>query len=81
MNLSEIIFEIDLEIGRLKKAKQLLNTLSDDKRGPGRPRKDVPASTRKRRTLSAEARGKIAAAQKARWAKVKKSSNNRVATK
>jgi hypothetical protein len=35
-------------------------------RRPGRP-----AGTRKRRTMSAEARAKIAAAQRRRWAKVK----------
>ena len=40
------------------------------KRGPGRP-KGSPA-TRKKRTLSAEARERISAAQKARWAKQRK---------
>jgi hypothetical protein len=39
------------------------------KRGPGRPE----GSGRKRRTMSAEARAKISAAQKKRWAKVKAS--------
>ena len=37
------------------------------KRGPGRPK----GSTRKKRTMSAEARAKISAAQRARWAKQK----------
>jgi hypothetical protein len=37
------------------------------KRGPGRP----AGAPRKRRKMSAEARAKIAAAQKKRWAKVK----------
>jgi hypothetical protein len=36
-------------------------------RGPGRPK----GSGRKRRQMSAEARAKIAAAQKARWAKIR----------
>jgi len=42
--------------------------------GPGRPAgsKNKPA-VRKRRRLSAKARAAISAAQKARWAKVKKS--------
>jgi hypothetical protein len=40
------------------------------KRGPGRPPKSE-AAPRKRRTMSAEARAKIAAAQRARWAKQK----------
>jgi hypothetical protein len=43
------------------------------KRGPGRP----PGSGRKRRTMSAEARAKIAAAQKARWAKQKAAEKKR----
>lgn len=38
------------------------------KRGPGRPK----GSGKKKRTMSAEARARISAAQKARWAKVKK---------
>jgi hypothetical protein len=37
------------------------------KRGPGRP----AGTVRKRRAMSAEARARIAAAQKARWAKVR----------
>jgi hypothetical protein len=37
------------------------------KRGPGRP----AGTVRKKRTMSAEARARIAAAQKARWAKVR----------
>ena len=44
------------------------------KRGPGRPPKGRAADAaprRKRFTMSAEAREKIAAAQRARWAKVK----------
>lgn len=39
------------------------------KRGPGRP----PRTGKKKRTMSAEARAKISAAQKARWAKQKRS--------
>ena len=37
------------------------------KRGPGRPK----GSVKKKRTMSAEARARISAAQKKRWAKVK----------
>jgi hypothetical protein len=40
------------------------------RRGPGRPPK-TEAAPLKRRTMSAEAREKIAAAQRARWAKVR----------
>ena len=39
------------------------------KRGPGRP----PKQGRRKRTMSAEARAKISAAQKARWARQKRS--------
>ena len=39
------------------------------KRGPGRPKDS--GRKRKRRKMSAEGRAKIAAAQRARWAKVK----------
>jgi hypothetical protein len=44
------------------------------KRGPGRPRK-VQGAPRKRRTISAEGRERIAAAQRARWAKQKAGKN------
>jgi hypothetical protein len=40
---------------------------STPKRGPGRPK----GTGKKKRTMSAEARAKIAAAQRARWAKQK----------
>jgi hypothetical protein len=41
------------------------------KRRPGRPRKNAEPETPKKRTMSPEARERIAAAQRARWAKVK----------
>jgi hypothetical protein len=41
------------------------------KRGPVRPRKNAEPQTPKQRTMSPEARERIAAAQRARWAKVK----------
>jgi hypothetical protein len=48
---------------------------SDDqaavKRGPGRPKAQTIRVPRKRRTISAEGREKIAAAQRARWARQK----------
>jgi len=45
------------------------------KKGPGRPKKapsTSPTKTAKKRVLSDEARSKIAAAQKKRWAAAKK---------
>jgi len=41
------------------------------KRGPGRPKKSATPKTAKTRILSPEARAKIAAAQKKRWAVAK----------
>ena len=47
------------------------------RRGPGRPRAtgslSTPAPARKKRTMSAAARKRISVAQKARWAKLRKS--------
>ncbi len=77
MNLIELI---DQEIARLQAAKALLSEAvagSTVGRRPGRPSSVVAtpakARTRKRRSLSPEARARIAAAQKKRWAAAKKS--------
>jgi hypothetical protein len=72
MNTSEILNQINAEIARLQQVKTLL-TGEQTKRKPGRPTKPAkktPAT--KKRTLSPEARARIAAGQKARWAKAKK---------
>ena len=58
MNTSEIITAIDAEISRLQQARKLLAGST---------------GTRKRkRVMSAEARARISAAQKKRWAQQKK---------
>jgi hypothetical protein len=62
MNMREIIELLDSEIGRLKQAKVLLNG-TDTGKATGKGRGP--------RTMSAAARARIAAAQKARWARVK----------
>ncbi len=85
MNLDRILSEIDLEISRLQQAKQLLSENSSVasvvKRGPGRPPAAAKAASKlptsspfepRRRTMSAAGRARIAAAQKARWAKAKR---------
>ena len=64
METNQILVAIDAEIQRLKEARTILSGLSD------RPKKQV--SSGNRRHLSTQARARIAAAQKARWAKVKK---------
>lgn len=64
METGKIIAKIDAEIDRLKQAKAILTDPVTQS-----PRSGTVAP---KRQLSAEARAKIAAAQKARWAKAKK---------
>jgi hypothetical protein len=82
MNTSDIVLAIDVEIAQLQKVKVLLTgTDLTTKRKPGRTSAANKATSlnpaefanaAKRRTMSAEGRAKIAAAQKARWAKSKR---------
>jgi hypothetical protein len=67
MSREEIVAAIDEEISRLEKVRALLQ-------GAGSSRLFAGAFTagRKKRHLSAEARKRIAEAQKRRWAKQKK---------
>jgi hypothetical protein len=67
-----ILAALDAEIARLQEARNALAGLSG---GKGRPSASTsPNKTNmKKRTLSADAREKIAAAQRKRWAKQKKS--------
>jgi len=75
LNIQAIISQIDQEIVILTKVKEALQGVPA-KRGPGRPPRTAAVksvSTKKtaKRTMSAEGRARIAAAQKARWAKLK----------
>jgi hypothetical protein len=88
MNTNDIVLAIDAEISRLQQAKALLTdtpSLTHAKRKPGRPAaasgsgratSSKPAEfnviSRKRRGMSDAGRARIAAAQKARWARFKK---------
>jgi hypothetical protein len=86
MNITEIVAQLDFEISRLEQAKAILAGVSPAviKRKPGRAASATttaiavaPAARRapirvKRRPLSDDARAKIAAAQKKRWAKAKR---------
>jgi hypothetical protein len=63
MNTDEIVQEIDEEISRLEKVRALLT----DHAAP--LKRGFPP--RKRSTMSAEGRARIAAAQRKRWAKTK----------
>jgi len=76
MDTTNIIEQIDAQISQLQQAKAILAGTSI-KNGLGRPEtnhavsKPVTAKPAKR-VMSAEGKAKIAAAQKARWAKVRK---------
>lgn len=75
MDTSALIGDIDDEIARLRQAKALLAG-DGAARGAraGRPAGFHATGPRKKRRLSAEARAKIAAAQRKRWAKQKAAS-------
>jgi hypothetical protein len=80
MDTNKIIAEIDAELVRLQQAKNILSSLGNSpssisKRSVGRPKKVVAPTVTvapKKRIMSAEGKAKIAAAQRARWAKSKK---------
>jgi hypothetical protein len=64
MTTNRIIAAIDAEIARLEQAKKILN---------GVPSGAPKPVTKAKRNLSPEARARIAAAQKKRWAKARRS--------
>ena len=81
MAIADVIQQIDAEIAKLEEAKTLLSggsAVAPVKGKRGRPKGSgvktisVKASKKTKRTMSPEARARIAAAQKARWAKAKK---------
>ncbi len=62
MNLTDLLSSIDSEIARLQEARALLAV---------QDRHSATPTKKKRSVMSAEGRARIAAAQKARWAKLK----------
>jgi hypothetical protein len=75
MDTIAIVLEIDAEISRLQQVKQLLTAVkATEKRKPGRPvvTGSLAKATKATRTLSTASRENIAAAQKKRWAKVRR---------
>jgi len=77
MDASELIAGIDEELSRLRQARALLAGDRAGRRGRVRPASSFEFGANrpyKKRVLSAEARAKIAAAQKKRWAKQKAAS-------
>ena len=71
MDIQSIVAQLKQELGRIEKAIAALAGLDHSALRRGRAPKPSK-STRRRRTMSAAARAKIAAAQRARWAKQKK---------
>jgi hypothetical protein len=69
VSTQEIIAAIDAEILRLQQVRNLISGLGGKKRGGRAP---ASSARKARRTLSAEPREKIAAAQRKRWANQKK---------
>ena len=74
MDVSALLTQIDSEINRLQQARAALLAIAGTpaKRAPGRPKSTPQKTAAKKRTLSSEAKARIAAAQKKRWAAVKK---------
>jgi len=68
MEMKGIIAEIDAEIQKLEQVRAILTGKGDHHESK------IPAARRKKRRLSPDGRARIAAAQKARWAKIKKAS-------
>ena len=67
MNVTEIISQIDTEIATLEQVRNVLTGTADGTRA-----KKGAKRGRRKGTLSAEARARIAAAQRKRWAKQKR---------
>ena len=68
MEISKIVEELEAEIARLTQVRNLLAGGNGD----NVPSLVVTRKTRKKRVMSAEARERIAAAQRKRWAAAKK---------
>lgn len=85
LNSQSIIAQIDEEISRLQRARNLLSGVPVPKVGVGRPKGSATLRNnpivKTRKPLSAEAKARIAAAQKERWAKAKKPATNVVPAK
>jgi len=69
MSIADIIDSLDAEINRLQQARSILASLAATSLRAGTAIK--PATKKRRRTMNAEARKRIADAQLKRWAKQK----------
>jgi hypothetical protein len=70
MDTKHILSQIDAEIATLQQARALLT--GTGKKQAGRPKSVAPSTVQPKRTMSPEARARIAEAQKKRWAAAKK---------
>jgi hypothetical protein len=68
MAIETILAQIDAEIARLKQARSLLTSLGSASGRIGGGARKATVKVRKKRVLSAEARKRIADAQRKRWA-------------
>ncbi len=78
MGISEILVQIDMDIARLQKARELIaggSVASDD--GAAAASRHAP---KKKRNLTPEGRKRIAEAVKRRWAEQKRASSNKGTT-
>jgi hypothetical protein len=86
MDTQAIIAALDKEIARLQEVRTLLGAAArvdgaaSIKRGPGRPKKLASVKSAGKRILSPEAKARIAEAQKARWAKARKTAKKAAKT-
>ena len=80
MDTTTVILELDLEIVRLQQVKDILTEAPAKAKPRPKPKGSKPTTSfaygsnkapQKRSTMSPEGRARIAAAQKARWAKEK----------
>lgn len=75
VNIQTIINDLDAEIARLTEARNLIAATTKTTTGKKRGRpvgSKVAKVAKKKRKMSAEGKARIIAAQKARWAKIKK---------
>lgn len=80
MEVNRIIAEIDAQISKLQQARALLagtSVSAAPKPGRGRPKGSKNATTKRKRVLSADARKRIADAQRRRWAERRKQTDKK----
>jgi len=78
MNTDEIVAQIDTEIRNLQQARAILSSIGT-KEATSITKVALSSTVKlKKRKMSASGKARIAAAQKARWAKVKKAAKKAV---